>query len=272
MFDLQYLNELRAFEMERLLPYIPAGARVLEFGAGTGQQARFLAERGYDVVAVDLPQSNYAEHLVFPVTQYDGEHIPLEDSSVDVIFSSNVMEHVENVPAIMAEFHRILRPGGFGVHVMPTPAWRFWTFMSGFANAFVGAVRLPGDLMNPPSNSSRRAALLKGLRTIAASIIPIGHGTSFEGFSELYTFSRHAWLKLFESNGFDVVRDEPIGLFYTGHMLFGGSLHYARRESLSRSLGSATRIYVVKRRASVGWSHRRAGTGTRCSHGRPPRS
>ena len=124
MFNVEYLNELRFVEMERLVPYIPAGARVLEFGAGTGQQARFLAERGFDVLAVDLAQSNYADHLVFPVRQYDGEHIPLEDRSVDVIFSSNVLEHVENMPAIMSEFRRILRPGGFGLHVMPTPAWR----------------------------------------------------------------------------------------------------------------------------------------------------
>lgn len=251
MFDLHYLNDLRAFEMERLLPYIPADARVLEFGAGTGRQARFLADRGYDVVAVDLAQSNYASHLVFPVIQYDGEHIPLEDRSVDVIFSSNVMEHVENIPAIMREFHRILRPGGFGVHVMPTPAWRFWTFMSGFANAFVGAAQLAAKLVSPPPGSNRRAAFVKGLRTIAASIIPIGHGTSSEGFSELYTFSRHAWLKLFEKHGFAVVRDDPIGLFYTGHMLFGSKLDYERREALSRSLGSATRIYVVKPRAAA---------------------
>lgn len=251
MFDLEYLNELRAFEMERLLSYIPPGARVLEFGAGTGRQARFLADRGHDVVAVDLVQSNYADHLVFPVTQYDGQHIPLEDRSVDVIFSSNVLEHVENIPAIMKEFHRILRPGGFGVHAMPTPAWRFWTFMSGFANAFVAATQVPRDLASPPSNGNRWAGLRKNLKIMAASILPIGHGTSSEGISELYTFSRHAWLRMFEKHGFDVVRDDPIGIFYTGHMLFGSSLGYPRRETLSRSLGSATRIYVVRPRATT---------------------
>lgn len=234
--------------MERLLPYIPAGARVLEFGAGTGRQARFLAERGYDVVAIDLARSNYADHLVFPVSQYDGEHIPVEDRSIDVIFSSNVMEHVENIPAIMAEFRRILRPGGFGLHAMPTPAWRFWTFMSGFANAFVAAAQVPRDVARPASGVGRWAAVRKDLKIMAASVIPIGHGTSSEGISELYTFSRRAWVNLFERHGFEVVRDEPIGLFYTGHMLFGSSLDYSRREALSRSLGSATRIYMVRPR------------------------
>ena len=128
MFNVAYLNQIRIVEMERLAQYIPAGARVLEFGAGTGQQARLLADRGFDVAAIDLADSAYAQHLVFPVQHYDGEHIPLADQSVDVVFSSNVLEHVENIPAIMSEFRRILRPGGFGVHVMPTPAWRFWTW------------------------------------------------------------------------------------------------------------------------------------------------
>jgi len=250
MFSVPYLNELRIVEMERLVPYIPAGARVLEFGAGTGQQARFLADRGFDVVAVDLADSTYSEHLVFPVRQYDGEHLPLDSVSIDVIFSSNVLEHVENVPAIMNEFRRILRPSGIGIHVMPTPAWRFWTFVSGLGNSAVTATRLPAHLIKPPAQQSRWRALTQGLRTIAAGLLPLGHGTSAEGISELYTFSRRAWLNIFDKYGFDVVEDRPMGLFYTGNMLFGRQLSFSRRAQLSRSLGSATRIYIVKPRGS----------------------
>jgi SAM-dependent methyltransferase len=250
MFNVPYLNELRVVEMETLLPYIPAGATVLEFGAGTGQQARFLADRGFDVVAVDLADSTYSEHLVFPVQQYDGEHIPLADHSIDVIFSSNVLEHVENVPAIMSEFRRILRPTGFGIHVMPTPAWRFWTFVSGVANSAVTATHIPDSLIKPPAGKSRGQALKETLRAIAAGLLPLGHGTSPEGISELYTFSRRAWLNTFEKHGFEVVADRPMGLFYTGHMLFGGRMPFSKRGTLSRSLGSATRIYIVKPGAS----------------------
>jgi SAM-dependent methyltransferase len=246
MFNVRYLNELRVVEMERLLAYIPAGAKVFEFGAGTGQQARFLADRGFDVVAVDLADGTYSEHLVFPVQQYDGENIPLDDHSIDVIFSSNVLEHVENVPAIMSEFRRILRPSGFGIHVMPTTAWRFWTFVSGVANSAVTATRIPGSVIKPPAAKTRWQALTQSLRTIAAGLLPLGHGTSPEGISELYTFSRRAWLDTFAKYGFEVVEDRPMGLFYTGHMLFGERLPFSKRERLSDSLGSATRIYIVK--------------------------
>ena len=68
MLDLDYLNLLRRLEIERVLPTIPQGCRVLEFGSGTGEQARFLTERGFNVTAIDLASSNYAKHRVFPVT------------------------------------------------------------------------------------------------------------------------------------------------------------------------------------------------------------
>jgi 2-polyprenyl-3-methyl-5-hydroxy-6-metoxy-1,4-benzoquinol methylase len=98
--------------MEQLLALIPTGARALEFASGTGQRARFLADRGFEVVAIDLARRVYAVDRIFPVQDYDGRHIPLEDASVDVILSSNVLEHVEDLPTILDDFRGILRPAG----------------------------------------------------------------------------------------------------------------------------------------------------------------
>ena len=131
MADLSHLSILRQREIEQLLPLLPRGARILEFGAGTGQQAKYLRDQGFDVTAIDLASSNYAGERVFPVQDYDGQHIPLDDGSIDVIFSSNVLEHVENLSVIFSEFRRNQKPGGFGLHVVPTSAWRLWTFAAG---------------------------------------------------------------------------------------------------------------------------------------------
>jgi len=242
-----FINELRLAEMKRLLPYIPPGSRILELGAGTGQQARFLAEHGFEVDAIDLPQSNYAGHLLFPVRHYDGEHIPLESRSVDVVFSSNVLEHVETMPAVMAEFHRVLKRSGIGIHVVPTTSWRLWTFVAGAVSSVLAAARLPRDFVRPPAHSGRARALAGNLRAIVAGLVPSAHGTSREGISELWTFSRRAWIGTFKRYGFDVIEDHPLGLFYSGHMLFAEKLRFRTRERLGHFLGSATRVYVVKR-------------------------
>jgi len=250
MADLSYLNNLRRHEIEQLLPMFPRGARLLEFGAGTGEQARFLRNRGFDVVAIDLATSNYADERQFPVQDYDGEHIPLEDKSIDVIFSSNVLEHVENPRAIFAEFRRIQKPGGFGLHVVPTPAWRSWTFASGIARSLQAAVALPLELVRPAEGQNRRDLLYRGLRKAGSGFIPRGHGTSFEGFSEIWTFSGAAWRGKFERFGFDVVEDRPMGLFYTGTALLGSDMPLATRRRLSRFFGSGTHMYKIVPRPS----------------------
>ena len=43
---------------------------------------------------------------------YDGSHLPLADASVDLVVSHEVFEHIADVPAVVAEIARVLRPGG----------------------------------------------------------------------------------------------------------------------------------------------------------------
>lgn len=230
MFNVEFLNRLRSVEVEELAKSVPSGARVLEFGAGTGEQARQLTAMGFDVVAIDLASSEYANHRIFPVIDYDGRHIPLADGSVDAIFSSNVLEHVEDLPTILAEFRRVLTPGGLGVHAMPTPAWRFWTLVGGPPTSLVALSKLK-------------------LKAALGALLPLGHGTSIEGISELWTFSPRWWRKTFQKNGMEVVADRPIGIFYTGHFLLGERLSFEQRRRLSRKLGSGAHVYMVRHRA-----------------------
>lgn len=56
-----------------------------------------LRESGFDVHAADLGHSNYKKDRIFPVPDYDGHHIPFADSTFDIVFSSNVMEHIPHV-------------------------------------------------------------------------------------------------------------------------------------------------------------------------------
>src|SRR5262249_25296470 len=92
-----HLYPLTGAELDKIGSLFPAGARILEIGAGTGKQALELQRRGFEVTAVEIADSNYAAHRVFPIKDYDGRTIPLADASVDVVFSSNVLEHVADL-------------------------------------------------------------------------------------------------------------------------------------------------------------------------------
>lgn len=248
MFSVAFLDQLRAAELEMVLPEIRPSARVLEFGAGTGIQAKAMADRGFDVVAIDLADSAYSDDRVYPVIDYDGRTIPLPDASVDVIFSSNVLEHVEDFPRIAAEFRRITRPGGYGVHLMPSFPWRAWTLASGFPNAVVAGVTAVAHLIAPPAGQTRPQALLRNVKTAASGVLPIGHGTSPEAFSELYTFSSHAWRRRFERHGLVVESVRSVPMFHTGHQLFGARLSLDARRRLSNIIGGAANLYLVQPR------------------------
>ena len=43
---------------------------------------------------------------------YDGMHFPLPDASIDLVVSHEVFEHIADVPAVLADIARVLRPGG----------------------------------------------------------------------------------------------------------------------------------------------------------------
>ena len=251
MFSMAQLDALRAAEVERVVAWFPPGARVLELGAGTGQQSRELAARGFNVAAIELAGSNYAGDRQFPITDYDGAHIPFPDRSFDIVYSSNVLEHVPDLAQIHREIRRVLRCGGRAVHVLPTHSWRFWTTISAFPTGIQCAATLTSQLRprRPASLSEARRLVGAGLRAgrhLASPLCQRRHGERGNLLSETWLFRPEWWRRNFQRNGFKILRDEPMGLFYTGNMTFGTRWSLARRARLARVLGSACHIFELQ--------------------------
>jgi SAM-dependent methyltransferase len=251
MFSVDFLNLLRTWEIEEIARRLPAGARVLEIGAGTGRQALELRKRGFEVEAIEIPDSNYTQDRLFPITDYDGRQIPFPDGSFDVVFSSNVLEHVRELEPLQREVRRVLRPGGICLHILPTHAWRFWTILSAFPAGFQEAAALRSELVprrGPVWPELRRllGAVGSVFHRIFAPLFPRRHGETGSFFSELWLFHPRRWRKSFRASGFEIVRDEPMGLHYTGNFVFGGHLSQARRARLARWIGSACHVFELR--------------------------
>ena len=87
--------------------------RLLDVGCGNGGVARLLRPHVGEVVAVDVEASPEWEDdpgLTFLVA--DGERLPFEHASFDVVHSKDSLHHMENPAAALAEYRRVLRPGG----------------------------------------------------------------------------------------------------------------------------------------------------------------
>ncbi|MGH9197789.1 MAG: class I SAM-dependent methyltransferase, partial [Acidimicrobiia bacterium] len=183
MFSLEYLHVLRAAELELIAAYLKPETRILELGAGTGAQALALAQRGFDVSAVDVPQSNYSKDRVFDVTDYDGRHLPFPDRTFDIVFSSNVLEHIADLGPLHREIRRVLKPNGCCIHVLPSTAWRFWTSISAFpemVRTIKGLIpRLLQRREGGRTESQRLAsAWMRAARELLRPLVPVRHGAT----------------------------------------------------------------------------------------------
>lgn len=208
-----HLEAIRADEIERVLELLPKTGRLLEIGAGTGWQAQALAKRGYSVLAIDIPTSNYKENRVWPIQEYDGKRIPFDDEHFDIVVSSNVLEHIPHVVEFQREIYRVLKSDGVVAHVLPSSAWRFWTAITHLLKRWT---------------------------------IPDAHGEhAGNAVAELFYFSRRWWRRKFDQTGWRVVICSSNQLFYTGHSILDARLSISSRRLFSKVLGGSCNIFLL---------------------------
>ncbi|WP_233160209.1 methyltransferase domain-containing protein [Pseudonocardia sp. MH-G8] len=93
-------------------PPVREGAVLVDLGCGAGLLAPHV--RGYRHIGVDLTASALAQaarHGVVPV-RADVTAVPLADGCADVVAAGEILEHVPDLPAVVAQACRLLRPGG----------------------------------------------------------------------------------------------------------------------------------------------------------------
>lgn len=96
-----------------LRPSAP-GARVLDVGCGVGQVVATLAREGFDAWGVDVAEANIvrSRQLTDRCRWYDGGRLPFPDGHFASVGALNVLEHVQEPEAFVAEVVRVTAPGG----------------------------------------------------------------------------------------------------------------------------------------------------------------
>jgi SAM-dependent methyltransferase len=95
---------------------VGADTAVLDVATGPGYAAALAAERGAKVVAVDLSREMLdlaaTLHPEIEFRQADANALPFEDATFDAVVSNLLMPHVSDLPAVVRELARVVRPGG----------------------------------------------------------------------------------------------------------------------------------------------------------------
>lgn len=101
-----------------------AGKHVLEIGLGQGTDSQALAESAARYIGIDLTTESIRRvRRRFEIRGLggdrllvmNGEHLAFRDGSFDAVFSHGVIHHSPRIAEIVAEIHRVLRPGGRAV-------------------------------------------------------------------------------------------------------------------------------------------------------------
>ena len=155
------------------------GERLLDLGCGGGRHAFQAVRMGARVVALDaaaaevsqvrdtigamLDAGEVAAEDEAGVVQGDALRLPFADASFDRVIASEVLEHIPEDDAAMAELSRVLRPGGTMAVTVPRfgPEAVNWALSNDYHDVPGGHVRI-----------YRRSTLMARLRT--AGLRPFG--------------------------------------------------------------------------------------------------
>jgi SAM-dependent methyltransferase len=99
------------------------GRPVLDVGCGAGVEVVRFARGGARVVGLDvsgqaaaLTRANLAQQgLTAGVAVGDGERLPFPDRTFDFVYAHGVIQYASDDAAVVAECHRVLRPGGLAM-------------------------------------------------------------------------------------------------------------------------------------------------------------
>ena len=132
------------------LGFNPKGKSALEVGSGGGILTEEIARMGFNTIGIDPADqsvhtaSNHAKASGLNI-KYDkgtGENLPYVHNSFDCVFCCDVLEHVQDLPKVMSEISRVLKPGGIFfydtlnrtfisklVAIKIWQEWKRWSFM-----------------------------------------------------------------------------------------------------------------------------------------------
>jgi len=231
----------------------------LEIGCGTAFQSILLAKFSKTIFATDLFYENKETHSLgmnianqlihrleidnLKLISSSGALLPFKGNDFDFVFSSSVLEHVEDKPGALKEMYRVLKSGGRLILILPTHMPSIYAFPHMLLYVIGWGIKRLNNRHKDSTALSRgteKAAAKRFLDNHPSFPLPEPHGAYKNIFSEMIRQFPGRWRDLIKRAGFDIVDTFPtcilpwllIEPFSTG---FAARI-YARTEGLHKKI------------------------------------
>lgn len=256
--ETQWEAFLRKFEIDKILEGFPKDHfdKALELGCGSGRYSKHLASYCKKLIALEYNESRLAVHDDEKTTFVIGDAQDLSqfsDSEMDLIFSSNLIEHLPNIVQCLAECGRVVKQEGLIIHTVPNRTWKVFNLLLYYPfgiRTVLGHMFPANKSAGPNGFGVTRPRLDSSLRpfndtcSFKRNLLPKTHGISKSHLSEFKNWGEKRWINMFERNGLEVVNIVRLP-FYFG---WGYNFRFILRLGNYLGLSSST-AFILKKTA-----------------------
>ncbi len=256
----------------------------LELGAGDGYQSVLLSNYIGRLVSTEINKLRLSrksnDSIEYRILSAEETIQKSQKTSFDIIYSSNLLEHVTDPHTVLCGIHNILKDDGVTVHIMPTPLWKLCQIVlyipvnvlviieritqaaaqsAGLRNilreirallkeAFVGLTRGTNATLEKAAQEDELYGNNpgKGRETnefLKRLFFPRPHGASKTNLAEFAAFGRKRWIREFDKAGFccSIIRKGPAASGY--------GLGWAWADRIIEGAGLASEyIYIAQKK------------------------
>jgi 2-polyprenyl-3-methyl-5-hydroxy-6-metoxy-1,4-benzoquinol methylase len=123
----------------------PTGGKILDIGSADGTFTHVIAEASHaeEIIGIDV----LSESIAWANNRWrgtcatfrlgDAHSLEFPHNTFDAVFALEVLEHVKDPVAVLREIERVLKPGGYGIFLVPSDSllfrciWWVWTKLRG---------------------------------------------------------------------------------------------------------------------------------------------
>jgi len=147
---------------QAILDWVGTGNRVLDLGCHEGDISVLIRDLGNDVVGIDLPElaEQATQRYGIEAIGHDlNEPFPFDDGAFDVVVTASVLDDIPDDLSYLRECHRVLKPGGTVIVVVPNEASWFRRLQMLFGG-------MSRDFTLPTGYHTLHWYTLKGIKTL----------------------------------------------------------------------------------------------------------